>query len=748
MNPLLDIRNLSVDFRTPRGRVHALRDVSFSVPRGKVVGIVGESGSGKSTVIWTLTRLLAANAVIEGGTAVFDGRDVLRLGESAMMDVRGEKISMVFQDPMTSQSPVLSYARQMTDILYRRPGMRMADKRARAVEMMQRVGIPDPESRIAQYPHQFSGGMRQRAGIAMALLMDPMLLIADEPTTALDVTMEAQIIHLIRELRRELEATIMVVSHNLGLIAELCDEVVVMYAGEVIETGAVREIFHRAAHPYTRALLDCDPARERTRTRQLPVIPGDVPDLHRKPAGCVFASRCAQAMDVCAERQPASLAISHGGHAARCHLLELEPAKAGHAIPVNTGTKVRTARPGTPPNVIPAKAGIHAASAVPPTEERTPRDSVGTAPPHPATSGPNAEARVPTSAARTAGSEIDDRPCASRVGLHEPPPLLEVAGLCVRFRVMGAVRARLRGVRNPFVDAVLDASLALMHGQSLGLVGESGSGKTTLGRAVMGLVTAQSGHARFEGLDVLGLAPAEFKPLRRDMAMMFQDPVGSLSPRQTLKSLITEPFEIHRPEGFDVDAEAVRLCDMVRLPRSFLSRYPHELSGGQARRVGVARALALNPKLIIADEPTAGLDVSVQGEILNLMSELQAAHGLGYLIISHNLPVVRHICDTLAIMYLGRLVERGECEAIFERPAHPYTEALVRGVPQPDPDKRRTLLSIAGEVPSVTNRPEGCEFHPRCKYATQRCKAERPEERTLPDGRIVTCHYPLADQMS
>ena len=325
-------------------------------------------------------------------------------------------------------------------------------------------------------------------------------------------------------------------------------------------------------------------------------------------------------------------------------------------------------------------------------------------------------------------------------------PLLEVSGLCVRFRLMGALRARLRGVRNPFVDAVLDASLTLVRGETIGLVGESGSGKTTLGRAIVGLVKARSGRARFEGRDVLGLSSAEFKPLRRDMAMMFQDPVGSLSPRRTLKSLITEPFEIHRPEGCDIDAEADRLCEMVRLPRNFLMRYPHELSGGQARRVGVARALALNPKLIIADEPTAGLDVSVQGEILNLMSELQAEHGLGYLIISHNLPVVRHICDRLAIMYLGRLVERGDCESIFERPAHPYTEALVRGVPQPDPDKRRTLLSIAGEVPSVTNRPTGCEFHPRCKYATELCKVERPEERTLPDGRIVTCHHPLVSQ--
>ena len=761
MTPLLDIRNLSVDFRTPRGRVHALRDVSFTVPRGKVVGIVGESGSGKSTVVWTLTRLLAANGIVEGGTAVFDGRDVLGLSEAAMMEVRGEKISMVFQDPMTSQSPVLSYARQMTDVLYRRRGMPMAEKRRRAIEMMRRVGIPDPESRIVQYPHQFSGGMRQRASIAMALLMDPVLLIADEPTTALDVTMEAQIIHLIRELRRELEATIVVVSHNLGLIAELCDEVVVMYAGEVVETGGVREIFHRAAHPYTRALLECDPARERTRTGRLPVIPGDVPDLHHRPAGCVFAARCGDAMDVCRERRPESFAVSGDGHAARCHLLHASvtgPAEdlpdARHQDMPTFGREPSAARPTPADSRFGGNDGYGLRGGAVRTSHSRFRGNdgdglrnvdAGDIARAEVGGGESSFPRTQDSTDGAAGPGLDDAASDSRLGRSEGPRLLEVSDLSVRFRVMGAVRARLRGVRNPFVDAVLDASLVLAHGETIGLVGESGSGKTTLGRAVSGLVVARSGRVQFEGRDVLGLSPVEFKPLRRDMAMMFQDPVGSLSPRQTLKSLITEPLEIHRPEGFDVAAEADRLCDMVRLPRSFLTRYPHELSGGQARRVGVARALALNPKLIIADEPTAGLDVSVQGEILNLMGELQAEHGLGYLIISHNLPVVRHICDRLAIMYLGRLVERGECETIFKRPAHPYTEALVRGVPQPDPDKRRTLLSIAGEVPSVTSRPAGCEFHPRCKYATKRCRAERPEERALGDGRVVTCHFPLID---
>jgi len=676
---LLDIRNLSVDFRTPRGRVHALRDVSFKVPKGKIVGVVGESGSGKSTVIWTITQLLAGNAVIENGEALFDGEDVLKFDESRMMDFRGEKASIVFQDPMTSQSPVMTYGQQMADILYRRKGMPNAEKRRRAVEMMRRVGIPDPESRIAQYPHQFSGGMRQRAGIAMALLMDPMLLIADEPTTALDVTMEAQIIHLIRELQSEFEATIMLVSHNLGLIAELCDEVVVMYAGEVFESGSVSEIFFNATHPYTKALLDCDPARETTRSRYLPIIPGDIPDSHVKLTGCVFAPRCPRALPVCTSRRPASHRVTSDGHAARCHLLD--------------------------------------ATLVPD-----------------ASSDPST---VTEASSRRAGELIvKDAP-------HGTVPLLEVSHLSVRFRIMGALKARIKGIAEPFVDAVLDASLSLHAGETLGLVGESGSGKTTLGRAILGLVEARAGTAVFEGVDVLKLSPRAFKPLRRDMAMMFQDPIGSLSPRQTVRSLITEPFEIHGLAGKNLDIEAARLCEMVRLPHNFLSRYPHELSGGQARRVGVARALALNPKLIIADEPTAGLDVSVQGEILNLMSELQGEHGLGYLIISHNLPVVRHISDKLAIMYLGRLVERGDCEMIFERPAHPYTEALVRGVPQPDPNKRRTLLSIEGEVPSLTNRPSGCEFHTRCKYATDLCKAEPPGETVMSDGRIVTCHHPL-----
>ncbi len=677
MGNLLSIRNLTVDFRTPRGRVHALRDVSIDVPHDRILGVVGESGSGKSTVIWAITRLLAGNAIVRNGTIDFGDVDVLSLQDAALTGYRAEMVSVIFQDPMTSQIPVMTYGKQMADIQYRRGDRSAAQKRDIAIDMLRRVGISDPEARLVQYPHQFSGGMRQRAGVAMALLMNPPLLMADEPTTALDVTMEAQIIHLLRELKREFQTTMILVSHNLGLIAELCDEVVVMYAGEVVERGEVREIFYNPSHPYTQALMECDPSRVLERTRFLPTIPGEVPDLHRPPRGCIFAPRCPKVFDTCHELQPKDHAVE-AGHVARCHLLDPE-------IKPTNGSKALELSPAVAPRF------------------------------------------------------------AEKAQRGEAPaePLLEVEDLRVRFRVLGALRARLSGVEDPFVDAVLGASFRLHRGETLGLVGESGSGKTTLGRTILGLIAPHSGSVRFDGRELAGLSESSFKPLRRDIAMMFQDPVGSLSPRRTVRKLITEPFEVHRIRKRDLREEADRLCDMVKLPRNLLSRYPHELSGGQARRVGVARALALQPRLIVADEPTAGLDVSVQGEILNLMAELQRDIGLSYLIITHNLPVVRHISDRLAIMYLGRLVEQGECQRVFARPAHPYTEALVKGIPMPDPDKRRELVSIEGEVPSLANRPAGCEFHTRCAFAQDRCRREEPMLRELSPHHTVRCHFPL-----
>ncbi len=673
---LLNIEGLSLDFRTNRGRVKALRDISFPVQKGRILGIVGESGSGKSTVLWSILGLLAGNAEVTAGRVDYGARDLLTLEAQALRAIRGEEISVVFQDPMTSQIPVLPYARQMSDILYRR-SMSEADKRKAAIDMLRRVGIPDPDSRIDAYPHQFSGGMRQRAGIAMSMLTGPNLLLADEPTTALDVTMEAQMIGLMRGLRDDFDTTIVVVSHNLGLIAEMCDDVVVMYAGEVVETGEVHEIFHNARHPYARALLECDPARIAEVSRKLPVIPGDIPDLTRPLPGCIFADRCQKAMPDCAKVAPPM--VARGGGMARCHLLEGPLADASWPPPADVVT--------------------------------VGRDLGGLAP---------VKAR------------------------SDAPPLLEVHDLNVRFRTMGPLKARLNGVSDPFVDAVLDVSLDVKPGETLALVGESGSGKTTLGRTILNLQGASGGTVRFDGRDIAGMAEGQFKPLRRDMTMMFQDPVGSLSPRKSVRALITEPLVIHGAQGRDLDTEAERLADMVRLPRSFLSRYPHELSGGQARRVGVARALALNPRLIVADEPTAGLDVSVQGEILNLMADLQAEHGLSYLIITHNLPVVRHIADRIAIMYLGRIVEDGPAAKVFARPAHPYTRALVEGVPQPDPDRRRPPTAvIEGEVPSLLRRPKGCDFAARCPLAQDACHAAKPRHTHIAPDHRHACLFPL-----
>ncbi|MBM3585940.1 MAG: ABC transporter ATP-binding protein [Alphaproteobacteria bacterium] len=322
--------------------------------------------------------------------------------------------------------------------------------------------------------------------------------------------------------------------------------------------------------------------------------------------------------------------------------------------------------------------------------------------------------------------------------------LLTVQDLVVRFRTMGLFKALVRGVRDPFIDAVLGVSFAMKSGETFGLVGESGSGKTTLGRAINGLVTAQAGSIRFDGQEVLDLGEKALKPIRRDVAMMFQDPVASLSPRLTVRSLLTEPFRIHGLHDRDLNGEARRLLGLVGLNESFFGRYPHELSGGQARRVGVARALSLSPKLIIADEPTAGLDVSVQGEVLNLMARLQRELGLTYLVITHNLPVIRHISDRIAIMYLGRFVETGPTGTVFRRPYHPYTKALIAAVPEPDPDRRREIIKLTGEVPSLAKRPKGCEFHTRCPFAQVKCRTETPQPQQMADGHWVRCHFPLA----
>ena len=553
-DPLIRIENLSVCY----GPLHALDDVSFDIGRRRIVGVVGESGSGKSTLARAVLRLLPNAARIPRGRIIFDGRDLLSLPEKTMRGLRGARMTYISQDPLRALTPTLTVGQHMTDIQFRDKAS-MREKRARAVHMLERVGMPEPERRLAMYPHQLSGGQRQRVTIAMAVMLKPDLLIADEATSALDATLEVQIIELLKELQAEIACSMIFVSHHLGVVASLCDDIVVMHDGVVKEQGTVRKVYRAPQDPYTRMLLRCDPARIEKKTRRLPTSADD-PDA---------------------------------------------------PIVLETGA-------------------------------------------------------------------------ADRIKVNEPP-VLKIEDLTVTFSIGSILDSLFSPGSKHTLRAVDRASLTLLSGETVALVGESGSGKTTIARAIIGLQRPDGGVIRFKGSDIVGLSRSALKPFRKDVAIMFQDPVGSLSPRMKVGSLITEPLLVHGVKVRDRVAEAARLLQSVQLPANFAERYPHELSGGQARRVAVARALALSPKLIIADEPTAGLDVSIQGEILNLLAQIQDKTSVTILIITHNLNVVRHISDRVVIMCKGEILEVGDTEAIFARPSHEYTKQLIAANHHPDP---------------------------------------------------------------
>ena len=551
---LLRIDGLSLRY----GAVPALRDLSFEVGRGRITGVVGESGSGKSTVARAILRLLPENARVSQGRIVFSGEDLLTLPEPAMRSLRGARITYIAQDPLRALIPTLSVGQHMTDIQFRDDAS-VREKRERAVRMLERVEMPEPRRRLDMYPHQLSGGQRQRVAIAMAVMMRPDLLIADEATSALDATLEIQIIALLKDLQAEIGCSMIFISHHLGVVASLCDDIVVMHDGMVREKGTVRDVYRNPQDPYTRMLLRCDPARIESKTRRLPTAADD-PD-------------------------------------------------APIIIDIGSPDRIKTGE----------------------------------------------------------------------------PPVLEIENLSVSFFVGTFLDTLLLRAGKRRLRAVDNAKMSLRNGETVALVGESGSGKTTLARTVIGLQAADRGSIRFLGQELVGIERTALKRFRKDAAILFQEPVGSLSPRMTVGSLLTEPFLVHGVEVADRTAEAVRLLEMVQLPAGFVHRYPHELSGGQARRVAVARALSLSPRLLIADEPTAGLDVSIQGEILNLLAEIQERTGVTILIITHNLNVVRHISDRVVIMRRGEILEAGDTGAIFENPKHDYTRQLIAANHHPDP---------------------------------------------------------------
>jgi peptide/nickel transport system ATP-binding protein len=675
--------NLEIKYHTRQATLTALRNVSFEVPRGQIVGLVGESGCGKSTIASAVMRLLPPNGEISGGEMVFNGRDLLQMSEDEMRRMRGRDLAMIFQDPMTSLNPVFSLEQQMVDAIQAHPPndrpISRSEARQRAIYMLDRVGIPDAAKRIQDYPHQFSGGMRQRMMIALALQANPSLLIADEPTSALDVTLEAQITRLIRELRDELQTSILYITHDLGIVAQLCDRVVVLYAGNVVETGDIFRVFKKPLHPYTQALLHSHPSNQ-VRVDRLVTIRGRVPSLKDLPVGCKFAPRCDLAQPICFAQEPFESQVE--AQSVLCHAYQ-------------PGWK------GKSPETLYAGASLP----------------------------------VQTGAAKSAALEPAQDAKSEQV--------VRTALLKVHYKDNIGWLGKLLGEKEGMVRAVDGVDIVVHRGESLALVGESGCGKTTLGRTILRLERPTIGEVQVNGRDLTGLSQAKIRPLRAQMQMIFQDPVSSLSPRKKVADLLLEPFKIH---GIEVDKskKVNELLEMVGLSSEQADKYPHQLSGGQARRVGIACALALNPSVLIADEPTAGLDVSVAAGILNLMKDLRERFGLTYILITHNLHVISFIANRVAVMYLGKLVEIGETAALFTQPGHPYTQALMSAVAIPDPEQRerRKRIILEGEIPSPRNPPAGCPFHPRCRDREPRCASEAPLLREYPDRtHLVACHF-------
>jgi peptide/nickel transport system ATP-binding protein len=660
--PLLEIEDLNVQFVTSHGTVRAVENLSYSVRPGEMVAIVGESGSGKSVSALAVMQLLPAGTARIRGSVRFGGRELLGLSDEEMRRIRGREIAMIFQEPMTSLNPVLKIGLQITEPLTIHLGMDDAASRARAIELLTLVGITDPESRLNQYPHQLSGGMRQRVMIAIGLACNPKLLIADEPTTALDVTIQAQILELMKDLSRRLGVAVVIITHNLGIVARYADRVNVMYAARLVESGTAERVFGRPTHPYARGLLSAVPRLDRGRSAKLATIEGAPPNLLNPPTGCRFRPRCRFAIDKCAEEPP--FVTVEAGHVAACHrVAEIE------------------------------------------------------------TLDPQGRQTETASKAQVNGQDGDH--------------ILDIANARKYFPVRAGF------LRKPkLVRAVNDVTIAIKRGETLGLVGESGCGKSTLGRLVLRLDEPTGGEIRFEGVDIAGLSRDEMTAVRKKMQVIFQDPYSSLNPRMTIGQIIAEPIRVHRilPKE-QIHDRVAELLQVVGLFPYMALRYPHELSGGQRQRVGIARALAVDPRVIVCDEAVSALDVSIQGQVINLLEELQQRLSLTFLFIAHDLAVVRHISSKVAVMYLGRIVEYASADELFSDPKHPYTQALLAAAPVPDPviERSRPRTIIRGELPSPLNPPAGCVFHPRCPLATEDCKKAVPPSRELGPGHSVAC---------
>jgi peptide/nickel transport system ATP-binding protein len=703
-DPIISVRDLVVEFETREGTVHAVDGVSFDVYPGEALGIVGESGSGKSVSAMSILGLVAkpAGRVI-GGQVLYRGRDTRTMSPRELRQLRGKDIAMVFQDPMSSLNPVVKVGDQIEEALrIKAPAMTAAAARRRAIELLELVGVPDPARRADQYPHQFSGGMRQRAMIAMAISNEPSVLIADEPTTALDVTIQAQVLEVLGIAQRETNSATMLITHDLGVVAEFAERVVVMYGGRVIEQGTAAEMFASPRHPYTVGLLSSLPRLD-SQTDKLATIPGLPPSAIDRPSGCAFHPRCrmSNGRAQCITERP-ELEGAADGQRAACHFSGEVPAFK-RAIELEL-------------QLAPHRA-----------ERLTVSDRIPLPPSLPIVD-PYAES----------GLAPAIKPIASVVGEE----ILRVTGLKTHFPIKSSLTGRSLGA----VKAVDGVDLVLRKGETLGLVGESGCGKSTTGKTIMRLLDPTDGKIEFKGRDITHLRRGQLRPIRRDMQMVFQDPFSSLDPRMNVHDLVAEPLIIHGLYSGRVGRARVNeLLELVGLRPEHGSRYAHEFSGGQRQRIGIARAIALNPDLLILDEPVSSLDVSIQAQVINLLVDLQRELGMAYLFIAHDLAVVRQISHRVSVMYLGRVVETGDDDEVYEQAAHPYTQALLSAVPVPDPvlRGRADRIVLTGDVPNPANPPSGCNFRTRCPIAQEICAQIDPTLSQFVRGEHeAACHFP------
>lgn len=677
--PVLTLNDVTVSYRIERHWYDVVRHVSLEIRAGQTYGVVGESGSGKTTLLLATMGYLPANGRVSGGQILLEGDDLRQKTPGQMRDIWGAKLTMVPQDPGGSLNPALRIGTQIAELVRHHASVSDAQARERALALLTEVRIADADRVARRYPHQLSGGMQQRVLIAMALATEPRLLVLDEPTTNLDVTTEAVVLDLFRDLIHRHNAASLYVTHNLGVVAQVCDRAAVLYAGELMEDAPVSDLFARPLHPYTMELLSCVPRIGYSENRgRLRTITGNIPSQRALPTGCVFAPRCALALDRCFHEKPAT-ELAAPGHRVVCHRWhEIAAGEIGEDVlgVQDTQTGIRSLLPAPPS----------------------------------ATS-----------------------------------PLLTVQDVAKSYAVSSPLVASLLGREPLAVRAVDHASLTVKQGETLGLVGESGSGKTTLARLIVGLVERSAGRVMLSELELPARVDDRPTEALRRLQMVFQNPEESLNPYHSVGDALRRPLRTLGSVPADqLDQRARALLRAVHLDEAYLDRFPSELSGGEKQRVAIARAFATNPDIMVCDESVSALDVSVQASILNLLNELKLTNNTAYVFISHDLAVVSYLADTIAVIYLGQIVEIGSRDALFGAPQHPYTEALISAAPVPDPTVQTNRIRLEADIPSPVDLPSGCRFHTRCpRKMGAICEQHEPPWVDAGNGHYLRCHIPL-----